>query len=159
MFKKIFESKKAKTVFSYGFSFLIVASFAIFLIQSTKLSDFLMSIENKTFDVRQNLLVNSHYKKPNKNIVLIVVDDSSYEYLLNKYGEWPPPRDMYAKLINYLEKQKPAVIAFDLMFIKSMKSKSNADAQLVNEIKNNTNVFTAMNFDDAPSDVRKPIFL
>lgn len=118
-----------------------------------------MSMENKTFDLRQILLVNSGYKKPNKDIVLIVVDDASYEYLLEKYGEWPPPRDMYAKLIDHLEKQKPSVIAFDLMFIKSLKSKSNADAQLVEAMKKNNNVFTSMNFDNQTSEVRTPIDL
>ncbi|MFA7659503.1 MAG: diguanylate cyclase [Candidatus Gastranaerophilaceae bacterium] len=159
MFKKIFSDKKIQTYLSYGLSFFIVAAFIVFFVQSTKIGDFLAAMENKTFDLRQSILVNSGYKKPSKNIVLVTVDDASYEYLLEKYGEWPIPRDVYAKLINYLEKQKPSVIAFDLMFVKSIKSKDNADKMLVDTIKQYKNVYTSMNFDNQSIDVRKPVNL
>lgn len=155
----MFKDKRTLTYLGYGFLFLITVAFIIIFVKSTNISSFMSSVENKTFDLRQNVLVNSGYKKPNKDIVILAIDDPSYEYLLGKYGEWPIPRNVYADLINYIEKQKPAVIAFDLMFVKSLKSKNNADMALVNAIKNNDNVYTSMNFDDIPSDVRKPIEL
>ena len=126
---------------------------------NTKLSDFIESMENKTFDLRQIASANSGYKKTNKDIVVITVDDASYEYLLGKYGDWPIPRDVYANIINYVEKEKPTSIAFDLMFIKSLKSKHNADMTLANAIKKNKNVYVSMNFDDIPADARKPVIL
>lgn len=152
-------NNKTLSYLGYGFLFLIVAAFIIVFVKSTNLSSFLNSMENKTFDLRQSVLVNSGFKKINKNIVLLTIDDASYEYLLSKYGEWPIPRNVYAEVVNYIEKQKPAVIAFDLMFVKSIKSKPQADAALVNAITKNNNVYTSMNFDDQPSDVRKPIDL
>lgn len=155
----MFKDKKTLTYLGYGFLFLITVALIIVFVKSTNISSFLSSMENKTFDLRQNVLVNSGFKKPNKDIVILAIDDPSYEYLLGKYGEWPIPRNVYADLVNYIEKQKPAVIAFDLMFVKSLKSKTNADIALVNAIKNNDNVYTSMNFDNIPSDVRKPVDL
>lgn len=155
----IFKDKKIRTYFGYGFLFLVAAIFIVMFVKSTNISSFIDSMENKTFDLRQNVLVSSGFKKANKDIVLLTIDDASYEYLLGKYGEWPVPRGIYADLIKYIEKQKPAAIAFDLLFIKSIVSNNNADQELANAIKSNNNVYTSMNFDDQPFDVRKPIDL
>lgn len=155
----MFNNKNIRTYVGYGFLFCVIFAGLTLFIRNTKISDFLTSMENRTFDLRQSVLVASGAKKTNKDIVLLTIDDASYEYLLSKYGEWPIPRDVYAELITYLEKQKPTAIAFDLMFIKSIKSKTNADMALVNAIKQNKNVYTSMNFDDEPYDVRKPVSL
>lgn len=155
----IFNNKKVRTYLGYGFLFLAATVFIIIFVKNTNISSFIDSMENKTFDLRQNVLVSSGYKKPDKNIVLLTIDDASYEYLLGKYGEWPVPRNVYASLINYIEKQKPAAIAFDLMFIKSIKSDDNADNALADAIKRNNNVYASMNFDNQPFDVRKPVNL
>lgn len=155
----MFKNKKIRAQIGYGLLFFIAVVAMILFIKSTKINDFLTAIENKTFDFRQNLLVSSGAKKTSKDIVLVTIDDASYEYLLGKYGEWPIPRDIYANLINYLEKEKPTAIVFDLMFVKSMKSKTNADLALTNAIKQNNNVFTSMNFDNEPFDVRQPVKL
>lgn len=159
MFKNIISSKKVRTLLGYGFLFSVAFAFIIYFVQMTQIRDFLSSMENRSFDLRQSFLADSGIKKASKNIVLVTIDDASYEYLLGKYGEWPIPRDIYANFINYVEKQKPSVIAFDLMFIKSIKSKNNADLALVNAIKKYDNVYTSMNFDDIAADVRKPISL
>lgn len=155
----MFNNKKALIYLGYVLLGLFTIALIAVFVKSTKIGYFLSSIENKTFDLRQSILVSSGYKKVNKDIVIITIDDASYEYLLGEYGEWPIPRDVYANVVNYVEKQKPAVIAFDLMFVKSLKSSANADMALVNSIKNNDNVYTSMNFDNQPFDVRKPIDL
>lgn len=157
--KNIFKNKEVRTNLGYGILFFTAILFVGLLVKSASISDFLESMESRTFDLRQSVLASSGYKKPSKDIVIIQIDDASYEYLLGKYGEWPIPRDVYANLVNYLEKQKPAAIAFDLMFIKSMKSKNNADSSLVTAIKQNKNVFVSMNFDGQTSEVRKPVDL
>lgn len=157
--KKIFSNKKFRSYFGYIFSFIIAILFILAFVQNSHVSDFLEAMENKTFDLRQVTLANSGYKKPSKDIVMLSIDDASYEYLQGKYGEWPIPRDVYANVIDYLEKQDPAVIAFDLMFVKSLKSKNNADIALVNSIKKNQNIYLSMNLDNQSFDVRKPVKL
>ncbi len=116
-------------------------------------------IENRTFDLRQNIIVNSKTKIPNKNIAIIAIDEATYEYILDHYGEWPLPRDVYVKVLDYLQTQNPKIIAFDLMFVKSFKSAPEADNALVEAFKKYNNVYTAMNLDNQDSDLRKPPIL
>ena len=100
---------------------LWISVFAVLLFFSVKngsFATFINSMENRTFDIRQSLIVNSGVRQHNKDIVIIAIDDASYEYILNKYGEWPLPRSVYAKIANYLHYQSPSVTVFDFLFGK-----------------------------------------
>lgn len=170
MFKDIFSNKTVKNVLIYGSSFVVIIILLVAFARGTKINDFLTSMENSTFDLRQRILVDSYYKKDakgnflentkvNKDIVIITIDDASFEYLGRKFGEWPAPRDIYADLINYIEKQHPKSIAFDFMFVQSLKSKNNADMALTKAITGYDNVFVSMNLDGMPERVRPAINL
>lgn len=123
------------------------------------ITSFFEVAENRSFDYRQSLRVMHKQPIPNKDIVILAIDDASLEMLWDKYGEWPIPRNVYADVINYLEKQNPQSIIFDLLFIKSMKKEQDADNLLVSAMNKYKNVYTGINFDNQPSDVRKPIDL
>ncbi len=135
---------------------VIFGTVAFVTLKIANISDFIDVIESRTFDLRQNVLINNHAKAHNDNIVIVAIDDASYEYILDNYGEWPLTRDVYAKLVDYLEAQHPQSVAFDLMFVKSMKSLPQADLALVNSFKKYDNLYTAMNFDNQPEDLRIP---
>lgn len=135
---------------------VIFCTVAFVTLKIANISDFIDVIESRTFDLRQNVLINNHAKAHNDNIVIVAIDDASYEYILDNYGEWPLTRDVYAKLVDYLEAQHPQSVAFDLMFVKSMKSLPQADLALVNFFKKYDNLYTAMNFDNQPEDLRIP---
>lgn len=138
---------------------VIFCTVAFVTLKIANISDFIDVIESRTFDLRQNVLINNHAKAHNDNIVIVAIDDASYEYILDNYGEWPLTRDVYAKLVDYLEAQHPQSVAFDLMFVKSMKSLPQADLALVNSFKKYDNLYTAMNFDNQPEDLRIPPIL
>lgn len=135
---------------------VIFCTVAFVTLKIANISDFIDVIESRTFDLRQNVLINNHAKAHNDNIVIVAIDDASYEYILDNYGEWPLTRDVYAKLVDYLEAQHPQSVAFDLMFVKSIKSLPQADLALVNSFKKYDNLYTAMNFDNQPEDLRIP---
>lgn len=139
------------TIWLVLFLFAIVVS-----IRNTDFENFISMIENRTFDLRQNVMIKEHSKEINDDIVIVAIDDATYEYILDKYGEWPLPRSVYAELVNYIEKQQPRSIAFDLMFVKSMKSNPKADQMLVDMMKKYDNVFVAMNLDNQDADLRTP---
>ena len=128
-------------------------------VKNTNFRNFLAMIENRTFDIRQNILIKENTKEPSEDIVIVAIDDASYEYILDRYGEWPMPREIYVKLVDYLEKYNPQSIAFDLMFVKSMKSNPKADKALVDMVKKYDNVFVSMNFDNQDKSIRKPPIL
>ena len=154
---KIKEYLKDKTFLKYllySTYIIITAGLLFVLLSSPALRAFFSTIENKTFDARQVII--AQYKKATKDISIITVDDESYEYLIEKYGEWPISRNIYADVVRYLEKQNASVIAFDLMFVQSIKSSNNADENLAEVITQNENVFTAINFDNQSFDLRHP---
>lgn len=141
--------------FLYIIGLILFAVFAFIILKNANLSYFIDTIENRTFDLRQSILINEGVKKPSDDIVIVAIDDATYEYILDNYGEWPLPRDTYAGIIDYLELQNPRSVVFDLMFVKSMKSASKADEALINSFKKYNNIFTSMNFDNQPEDLRK----
>lgn len=146
MFKKI----------SYAIGLFFFTLFAFIILKNANLASFVDTVENRTFDLRQSILINEGAKKPSEDIVIVAIDDATYEYILDNYGEWPLPRDTYAKVINYLEQQSPRSIVFDLMFVKSIKSSNGADEMLINSFQKYNNIFTSMNFDNQSEDLRIP---
>lgn len=153
--------------FIYGTYLLLVLATLLIgfvLLQNNKtlknvIVSFFEVAENRTFDYRQSLQVIHKRPLPNKDIVVLAVDDASLESLWEKYGEWPIPRNVYADLINYLEAQKPQSIIFDLMFIKSIRTSADADRYLADTMNKFNNIYTGMNLDDQPSSLRLPIDL
>lgn len=141
------------------YSILLIASFALvaLIFSKSDTRSFFSTMEAKTFDIRQVLISDS--KKVNKNIVIVAIDGASYEYLTDKYGDWPIPRDVYADFIHYVQSEKPAFMVFDLQFFKSLKSKPKSDKALSSAISKYDNVYTAMMFDDQPFEIRNPVRL
>ena len=139
--------------------FLWASIFGLFLllsIQSGSFMSFIHSMENSTFDIRQKVTTNSGIRKHDKDIVIIAADDTSYEYVLDNYGEWPLNRELYAQMVEYIEQQHPKTIIFDMMFVKSMKSNPKADEALIRVFQKYDNIYTGMNLDDQPSSLREP---
>ncbi len=127
------------------------------LAKNNLFTDFIKDAENKSFDYRQKVLAGrkNHFLARN-SISVVTIDDVSFEYLWDKYGEWPIPRNVYAELIDYIEQSNPKAIVFDLLFIKSLRSSADADNKLVDTVNKYDNIYMAMNFDNIPADARKP---
>ena len=94
-------------------------------------------MENKTFDIRQNIIAKD--KKVRDDIVIITVDDPSYEYLVETYGDWPIPRSVYADVVEYVQAQHPQYMEFELIFIKSLNRIPKSDDKLINKFKKYNN--------------------
>ena len=123
------------------------------------ITSFFEAAENRSFDYRQSLKITHKPPIPNKDIVVLAIDDASLENLWDKYGEWPVPRKVFADLIHHIEKDQPQAIIFDLLFIKSMKYENESDKALIGAMNKYDNIYTGMNFDDQAFDVRKPMDL
>lgn len=135
---------------------ILFVGLLFFVAKNGSFISFINSMENATFDIRQKIIANSGVRKHNPDIVIVAIDDASYEYILEEYGEWPLPRDIYAKMVEYIEAQNPKSIAFDLMFVKSIKSDAKSDQALINTFKKYNNIYTAMNLDNQPEELRTP---
>lgn len=155
---------KIKDFFRDNKSLLLYTIFIVFvlfigsiLMSNTGFGKFLKSMELKTFDIRQSIIADK--KNVSDAIRIITVDDESYEYVINKYGEWPIPRHVYADILDYIEAQKPSVVGFDLLFVHSLRNNKNSDERLGEAFAKYDNAFAAINFDDRDFTVRKPVNL
>ncbi len=150
-------NKKKISLIYWFSSFLVFFAVVFAVVFSENLRIFIGNIENKTFDLRQKIV--APYKKVNKNIVIIEVDTKSYEYIVDKYGQWPIPRSYWGNLITELEKYKPKFIVLDLLFPKKYTKFKGADDVLINAVLKNNNVISAINFDNYEKDLREPVNL
>ena len=82
-----------KILYSIWLVLFCVAVF--FSLKSTNVNAFIDMVVNSTFDLRQNIMINANTKQPDKDIVIVSIDEATYEYILDHYGEWPLPRDVY----------------------------------------------------------------
>ena len=148
------------------FTLIVLATLMIgfVLLQSNKalsnvLTSFFTVAENRSFDYRQYIRTLHHQPVINDDIVILSIDDASFEYLWNKYGEWPIPRSVYANVVDKIEQDHPKAIIFDLLFIKSIKSSAAEDKMFAETMNKYNNIYTGMNLDSIPEDVRKKIDL
>ena len=110
MMKKFIQTKW----FTYGTYLLLVLAVLLVgfvLLHNNKtlrnvMFSFFEVAENRSFDYRQSIKVLHKQPIPNKDIVILAIDDASFEYLWDKYGEWPIPRNVYADVINHIEKSR-----------------------------------------------------
>jgi len=149
-------SKKIIDIGAYLLISVSIILLLLFIAHNKFLFSFFNDAENKSFDYRQSLLVKHRHLTPSGNIVVLAIDDTSYEFLLDRYGEWPISRRIYVDVINYIEQFEPKAIVFDLMFIKTLKNDAEADRILADTMNKYGNVYTAINFDNEPESLRKP---
>ncbi|MDO4505484.1 MAG: CHASE2 domain-containing protein [Spirochaetales bacterium] len=83
------------------------------------------TLDRKACDIYQRVLPST---KHNKNVVMINVDDASVE----KIGNWPFSRDVYAKMLENLKDEEIHSLIFDLSFLD--KSPAKVDENYVTNI-------------------------
>ena len=149
--------RKKLTYFIYILIIVSIFSFLFWIGHFKGAQEFYNRIEQSSFDVRQSFI--SNYKKPNKDIVILSVDDATYEYIMDKYGQWPITRGVWSNIIENIEKANPKAIAFDLLFIKPNLKEAKGDLALIQSVKKHQNVYLPMTFDYYSADIRKPSVL
>ncbi len=115
--------------------------------------EFITKVEQNSFDLRQSII--SKYKKANNDIVILAVDDATYEYIMDKYGSWPISRQIWSETVEGIEIAQPKFIIFDLLFVKPNLNDVKADKSFINTVKNNKNIYLSMNFDNYSDEIRK----
>lgn len=148
------DNKKALSYLLYTFIVFFIFAALGWLGHFDAFKQFIVKVENGSFDLRQAVI--SKYNKPNKDIVIIAVDDASYEYIMDKVGTWPISRQAWANVILALEQVAPKYIIFDLLFLKPNLYDVSADQALVASVGQFSNVYLSMNFDNYSEIVRTP---
>ena len=102
--------------------------------------------EAKTFDLRQRYL--SKFRQPSDDIIVISLDNQSFEYLTKYFGYWPMPRSVYVDMAEYIEEQNPKVFAIDIQFVGEWNNRPQDDSDLAESFEKYDNMFSAVFFDD-----------
>ena len=118
-----------------------LALFTLTLLVSVRLYDpsFVESTRLRYFDT----VITSKAPTPN-NIYTVNIDEAS----LDKYGQWPFKRDIYANLIGDLYKRNAGLVVFDVLMPE--KDRQGGDAALMLELEDHPVVLA-----NAPSNVNK----
>ncbi len=111
--------------------------------------------EAKTFDLRQKYLVK--FREASDKIVILSVDNKSFEYLTKYFGYWPMPRSVYVDMAEYIEEQHPRVLAIDIQFVGEWSNRPEDDILLANSFEKYDNMFSALFFDDNPKETPQNI--
>ncbi len=149
-------TKNYKNVLKYFTYFAIILT-AIFVIVSLSFNEsfkrFIESSENNTFDIRQNII--SQDKKVNDDIVILAIDEVSYEYILNEYGSWPISRGHWSNIIEKLNTSGANLIIFDMLFVSKFGENNPDDMKFISTVNKNDNVVLSIDFDNHPEEIRQ----
>ena len=104
----------------------------------------LTTYELKTLDLRFRIL--PRITPPREDIVIIAIDDDSLQAEVENLGMWPWPREIHARLIDFLKLSEAKIIAFDILFLEPDKYNPINDRELAKSIKEAGNVYLATEF-------------
>lgn len=113
-------------------------------------------LELLTYDIRAKIATdygpfNKKFKHADRNIVIVAIDDNSRKEIARNpqlnLGSFPWPRDVWAEIVNFIEKGKPKAILFDLVF-NELNENPQHDLKFAQQLKKYNNVVLATSLND-----------
>jgi adenylate cyclase len=97
-------------------------------------------LENRTADVRAR---NTLDGRADKSIVIIDIDNASFNELTKQMGRWPWTRRVWTELVRYVEQGQPRLMLFDTLF---SGTEEGADAGFAEALRASGNVLLPFAF-------------
>lgn len=123
----------------YWYLAIAVSLIAVLDLTQTRLVG---GMEKSTFDFLMRHRV--QYASPDKDILIVDIDDASLKEMAGKFGRWPWPRDVMGEMVNKLEQHGPKAIVFDILFSEPDRFNKEADGKFIAELKRHGNIFFPM---------------
>jgi len=125
-----------------NFYLYLAAIFTLMILADTALFHFTAEMKQVGLDmmVRYRFVV----PKPDKDIVIVDIDEASLAEMAKEYGRWPWPRQVLGEFIEMIEKQQPQAIVFDIIFSEPDVYNPVSDAYFNKVIANSNNTFFPM---------------
>jgi len=97
------------------------------------------NMRQKAFDfmVRSRFIV----PKPDKEIVIVDVNEASLAAMAKEYGRYPWPRQVFGEFLENIEAQKPKAVVFDILFSDADIANPDSDAYFNETIAATSNTF------------------
>jgi len=81
---------------------------------------------------------------PDKEIVIVDIDERSLALLAGSVGRWPWPRSLHAELVEGIERQQPKAIVFDILFSDADLARPAEDQYFADVIGQHANLYFPM---------------
>ncbi len=78
---------------------------------------------------------------PDKDIVIVDIDDASLANMQNEAGSWPWPRAVHGELVRGISKQQPKAIVFDILFSERDEFRPDSDRAFNQALQGLSNVY------------------
>ena len=104
----------------------LVLVFSVWVLLDVLVFQFTSGMARSSFDamVRARVVAAA----PDPRIVIIDIDEGTLARMAPEFGRWPWPRDTLATVLDYIEKQQPAAIAWDIIFSDADRLSPGGDA-------------------------------
>jgi len=89
---------------------------------------------------------------PDKDIVIVDIDDASLARMQDTAGSWPWPRAVHGELVRGIAKQQPKAIVFDILFSERDEFRPDSDREFNRSLQGLNNVYFPMVRRDAELD-------
>jgi adenylate cyclase len=71
-------------------------------------------VANSTYDTM--VRARFYAAAPDPRVVIVDIDEASLAQMAKEFGRWPWPRDTLATVLDFMEKQNPQAVAWDVLF-------------------------------------------
>jgi len=119
-----------------SFYIYLAVAFTLAVFADSLLFNFTAKMRQASFDlmIRNRIMVS----KPDRDIVIVDINEASLAAMTKDYGRWPWPRQVMGEFLELIEKQKPKAVVFDILFSDPDVFNPDSDAYF-NEAVNKTN--------------------
>ncbi len=133
-----------------GFYLYLAVLFTLFAILDSAVLHVTANMRQAAFDamVRYRIVA----PQPDKDIVIVDIDEASLAAMAKDYGRWPWPRQVMGEFLEQIEKQQPKAVVFDILFSDADVYNPDSDAYFDAAIAATNNTFFPMLRLDPESD-------
>jgi adenylate cyclase len=116
--------------------------FSLFTFIDTAFLHITANMRQAAFDmmVRYRIIV----PKPDRDIVVVDINEASLASIAKEYGRWPWPRQVLGEFLEHLEDQHPKAVIFDILFSDPDVYNPDSDTYFDDAVSKTTNTFFPM---------------
>jgi CHASE2 domain-containing sensor protein len=132
------------------FYICLAAIFSLLIVVDAAFLHVTANMRQTAFDmmVRHRMFV----PKPDRDIVIVDINEASLASMSKEYGRWPWPRQVLGEFLEHVEEQHPRAVIFDILFSDPDVYNPESDSYFDAAVSKTTNTFFPMLRLDEASD-------
>jgi CHASE2 domain-containing sensor protein len=138
-----------------NFYLYLAVVFTVFAVADTAFFHVTEKMRQGAFDMMVRYRINP--PKPDKDIVIVDINEASLAAMAKDYGRWPWPRQVLGEFVEGIEKQHPKAVVFDILFSDADVYNADSDAYFNAAIAASDNTYFPMLRLDKDSDALSQI--